>query len=79
MFRFLARTSSAQTLDSLDFGRYSDDGDKQNEEKVAVLEFELRKAKDTIKSLREQLTVASGSKIFAKINLMFLNFHFNPF
>lgn len=26
----------------------------------SVLEFELRKAKDTIRGLREQLTVASG-------------------
>ncbi|CAC5412344.1 RAB11-binding protein RELCH,RAB11-binding protein RELCH homolog [Mytilus coruscus] len=42
----LQRASSIQTFDSLDFARYSDD----------VLEFELRKAQDTIKSLRASLT-----------------------
>uniref|UniRef100_A0A915IHS6 LisH domain-containing protein n=1 Tax=Romanomermis culicivorax TaxID=13658 RepID=A0A915IHS6_ROMCU len=56
----LARTSSAQTLDSLDYFHYSDDG-KQNDEKLAVLEFELRKANETIKGLREQLTLATSS------------------
>ncbi|XP_052230319.1 RAB11-binding protein RELCH homolog isoform X2 [Dreissena polymorpha] len=52
----LPRTSSMQTLDSLDFTRYSDDGERQVDERVAVLEFELRKAQDTIKSLRASLT-----------------------
>ena len=32
---FTARTSSVQTFDSLDFARYSDDGDRQETEKVA--------------------------------------------
>ncbi|KAJ8302481.1 hypothetical protein KUTeg_018877 [Tegillarca granosa] len=52
----LPRTSSIQTFDSLDFARYSDDGGGQVDERVAVLEFELRKAQDTIKSLRASLT-----------------------
>lgn len=56
----LARTSSVQTFDSLDFARYSDDGEKQVDERVAVLEFELRKAKDTIKSLRANLTTVAA-------------------
>ncbi|GFV50542.1 RAB11-binding protein RELCH homolog [Trichonephila clavipes] len=57
----LPRTSSVQTFDSLDFTRYSDDGERQVEERVAVLEFELRKAKETIKALRTNLTVATES------------------
>ncbi|CAM1310177.1 KIAA1468 (predicted), partial [Pycnogonum litorale] len=57
----LHRTCSETTFDSLDFARYSDDGDRQTDERVAVLEFELRKAKETIKSLRANLTVAAES------------------
>ncbi|XP_067136954.1 RAB11-binding protein RELCH homolog [Centruroides vittatus] len=57
----LPRTSSIQTLDSLDFARYSDDGERQIDERVAVLEFELRKAKETIKALRANLTVVTES------------------
>ncbi|ESO82885.1 hypothetical protein LOTGIDRAFT_108770 [Lottia gigantea] len=52
----LPRTSSVQTFDSLDFARYSDDGERQVDERVAVLEFELRKAHETIRSLRATLT-----------------------
>ncbi|KAJ8042040.1 hypothetical protein HOLleu_13006 [Holothuria leucospilota] len=52
----LHRTSSEQTFDSLDLARYSDDGNTQNEEKCTVLEFELRKAKETIKALRASFT-----------------------
>ncbi|KAG1685943.1 LisH domain and HEAT repeat-containing protein KIAA1468 [Nymphon striatum] len=55
----LERTASVTTFDSLDFARYSDDGDQQLDEKVAVLEFELRKARETIKSLRATLTEAA--------------------
>ncbi|XP_077982155.1 RAB11-binding protein RELCH homolog [Glandiceps talaboti] len=58
----LYRTSSEQTFDSLDFARYSDDGAGQTDERVAVLEFELRKAKETIKSLRANLTEAAESE-----------------
>ncbi|GAB1600715.1 RAB11-binding protein RELCH homolog isoform X1 [Argonauta hians] len=52
----LQRTSSVHTLDSLDFARYSDDGERQVDERMAVLEFELRKAHETIKGLRATLT-----------------------
>lgn len=57
---FLARSGSQITLDSLDLTRYSEDGERGIEEKVAVLEFELRKAKETINALRNNLTVATG-------------------
>ena len=52
------RSPSMQTFDSLDLGRCSDDG-TDTLEKIALLEFELRKAKDTIKSLRSSLTEAT--------------------
>lgn len=32
---WIARTSSIQTFDSLDFARYSDDGDQKESDKVA--------------------------------------------
>lgn len=85
VFIFTARTSSNATIDSLDdFARYSDDGNRETEERVAgqlseilddvlalkinsnipinflVLEFELRKAHETIKALRGSLTEATG-------------------
>lgn len=56
------RTSSLSTFDSIELGRYSDDLDKETDDKVAVLEFELRKAYDTIKSLRGSLTEATGEQ-----------------
>lgn len=56
----IARSSSQATLDSLDFTRFSEDGERVNDERIAVLEFELRKAKDTINALRANLTVATG-------------------
>jgi len=43
--------------------RYSEDGDKTVNERVAILEFELRKAKDTINALRTNLTVAAVGNI----------------
>ncbi|CAB3998176.1 lisH domain and HEAT repeat-containing KIAA1468 homolog isoform X2, partial [Paramuricea clavata] len=57
----LGRTSSNLTLDSIDdFTRYSDDGlGEKGDDRIAVLQFELRKAHDTIKSLRGSLTVAT--------------------
>lgn len=55
----LARSGSQVTLDSLDLTRYSEDGGGPDE-RVAVLEFELRKAKETINALRNNLTVATG-------------------
>uniref|UniRef100_A0A674AZT2 RAB11 binding and LisH domain, coiled-coil and HEAT repeat containing n=1 Tax=Salmo trutta TaxID=8032 RepID=A0A674AZT2_SALTR len=57
----LNRAGSISTLDSLDFARYSDDGNRELDERVAVLEFELRKAKETIQALRTNLTQAAES------------------
>ena len=57
---FLARSSSQATPASLDFTRFSEDGERITDERIAVLEFELRKAKDTINALRANLTVATG-------------------
>ena len=57
----LHKASSIQTFDSLDLTRYSDDvGENKFDDKIAVLEFELRKAKETIKELRNTLTLATG-------------------
>lgn len=58
----LHKASSVQTFDSLDLTRYSDDADqnKVQDDKIAVLEFELRKAKETINQLRNTLTLATG-------------------
>ncbi|XP_062235826.1 RAB11-binding protein RELCH homolog isoform X3 [Platichthys flesus] len=58
----LNRANSISTLDSLDFARYSDDGNRESDERVAVLEFELRKARDTIQALRANLTQAAESE-----------------
>ena len=55
----LTRTSSIQTFDSLDFSRYSDDGERCENDRIAVLEFELRKAQEKINSLRSALTKSS--------------------
>uniref|UniRef100_A0A8C1JU24 RAB11 binding and LisH domain, coiled-coil and HEAT repeat containing n=1 Tax=Cyprinus carpio TaxID=7962 RepID=A0A8C1JU24_CYPCA len=55
--------ASGNTLDSLDFARYSDDGNRESDERVAVLEFELRKAKETIQALRANLTQAAECEI----------------
>ncbi|XP_041824358.1 RAB11-binding protein RELCH homolog isoform X3 [Melanotaenia boesemani] len=59
----LNRAGSISTLDSLDFARYSDDGNRESDERVAVLEFELRKAKETIQALRANLTQAAESEL----------------
>ena len=59
----LHKASSIQTFDSVDdLTRYSDDADlnKCNDDKICVLEFELRKAKETINQLRNTLTLATG-------------------
>lgn len=52
----LVRSMSQTTLDSLDFAPMSEDGDRAGGDRVAVLEFELRKARETITALRENLT-----------------------
>ncbi|XP_035474590.1 RAB11-binding protein RELCH homolog isoform X2 [Scophthalmus maximus] len=59
----LNRAGSISTLDSLDFARYSDDGNRESDERLAVLEFELRKAKETIQALRANLTQAAESEV----------------
>uniref|UniRef100_A0A8C5AE23 RAB11 binding and LisH domain, coiled-coil and HEAT repeat containing n=1 Tax=Gadus morhua TaxID=8049 RepID=A0A8C5AE23_GADMO len=59
----LNRAGSISTLDSLDFARYSDDGNRETDERVTVLEFELRKAKETIQALRTNLTQAAESEL----------------
>lgn len=58
-FNLLARSSSQATLDSLDMTRYSEDG-AGVDERVAILEFELRKARESISALRANLTVVTG-------------------
>jgi hypothetical protein len=62
----LHKASSIQTFDSLDLTRYSDDVDQGRfqDDKIAVLEFELRKAKETINQLRNTLTMATGKSFF---------------
>lgn len=50
------RSLSQNTLDSLDFAPISEDGDRTGGDRVAILEFELRKARETINALRENLT-----------------------
>ncbi|CAB3369196.1 Hypothetical predicted protein [Cloeon dipterum] len=54
-----ARSQSQATLDSLDISRLSEDG---TDERIAVLEFELRKAKETISGLRTSLTQFSSER-----------------
>ncbi|XP_031826270.1 RAB11-binding protein RELCH homolog isoform X2 [Nomia melanderi] len=56
----MPRSSSQATLDSLDMTRYSEDG-AGVDERVAILEFELRKAKESISALRANLTVVTES------------------
>ncbi|KAL0270558.1 UNVERIFIED_CONTAM: hypothetical protein PYX00_007930 [Menopon gallinae] len=63
----LPRSSSQATLDSLDLTRYSEDGERSNDDRVAVLEFELRKAKETIVALRTNLTVATETESKQKV------------
>ncbi|CAB0040923.1 unnamed protein product [Trichogramma brassicae] len=55
------RSGSQATLDSLDMTRFSEDGGGVDE-RVAVLEFELRKAKENINSLRANLTICINGK-----------------
>ncbi|EFN67746.1 LisH domain and HEAT repeat-containing protein KIAA1468 [Camponotus floridanus] len=57
-FTPMPRSSSQATLDSLDMTRYSEDG-AGVDERVAILEFELRKARENISALRANLTVVT--------------------
>uniref|UniRef100_A0A1I8HHS7 LisH domain-containing protein n=1 Tax=Macrostomum lignano TaxID=282301 RepID=A0A1I8HHS7_9PLAT len=52
----MQRSPSVTTFDSMDAARNSDNGDQATDERVPVLEFELRKARETIASLRQELT-----------------------
>ncbi|XP_076658534.1 RAB11-binding protein RELCH homolog [Halictus rubicundus] len=61
-FPSMPRSSSQATLDSLDMTRYSEDG-AGVDEKVAILEFELRKARECISALRTNLTVVTESDV----------------
>ncbi|KAF7407686.1 hypothetical protein HZH66_002223 [Vespula vulgaris] len=54
----MPRSSSQATLDSLDMTRYSEDG-TGIDERVAILEFELRNARESISALRANLTVVT--------------------
>ncbi|RNA19956.1 lisH domain and HEAT repeat-containing KIAA1468-like protein, partial [Brachionus plicatilis] len=71
----LHKASSIQTFDSLDLTRYSDDNDqnKYSDDKIAVLEFELRKAKETISQLRATLTIATENQGSSFTSKSFLN------
>ena len=59
----LARAPSVQTFDSIDFARYSDDGERAENDRVAVLEFELRNAQETIRLLRTALTKTAATEL----------------
>ncbi|RVE47884.1 hypothetical protein evm_007515 [Chilo suppressalis] len=71
-FGSMHRTPSQATLDSLDTARYSEDGGGDRGGSggdVAVLEFELRKARETINSLRANLTqFADGDSALDKVS-----------
>ena len=54
--RNISRAVSQLTLDSIDqLTRYSEDTDRKEEEKIAVLEYELRTARETITQLKGEL------------------------
>ncbi|CAK9295024.1 unnamed protein product [Gordionus sp. m RMFG-2023] len=59
----LRRASSVQTLESIDITRYSDDSSNFVDERIAVLEFELRKANETIRLLRGNIDQQAGYTI----------------
>ncbi|CAH8288190.1 unnamed protein product, partial [Heterobilharzia americana] len=65
----LGKYPSLSSLDSSDIGRISDDGNTL-EEKLKVLEYELRKKNDEISTLRNELTnlVACGFKGDAQLS-----------
>lgn len=59
----LHHADSLSTLDSVSLARYSEDGGgngcRDADEKVSVLEFELRRANETINNLKNRLTELS--------------------
>ncbi|KAK3924172.1 RAB11-binding protein RELCH [Frankliniella fusca] len=74
----IPRSLSQATLDSLDLTRYSEDGERGVDERIAVLEFELRKAKETITALRTNLTVATESETPTSDGSAIKSFGFEP-
>ena len=55
--RDISRAGSQLTLDSIDqLTRYSEDTDRREEDRLAVLEYELRTARDTISQLKRELS-----------------------
>lgn len=64
IFYWAARSCSQTTLDSLEWGCGGSDeggGGGAGEDKLHLLEFELRKARETINALRNTLTQATAS------------------
>jgi len=60
----ISRSASQLTLDSIDqITRYSEDGEHREDERIAVLEYELRAARETISGLRTTLNdLAAGDR-----------------
>ncbi|KAI2810180.1 hypothetical protein BLOT_001338 [Blomia tropicalis] len=66
----VVRSPSEQTFDSIDFTQYSDDDvERHGDERIAVLEFELRKAHQTINSLRASLTLSTTDQFETNSNV----------
>ena len=60
--RNVSRSGSQMTLDSIDqLTRYSEDTDRKEDEKMAILQYELRTARETISQLRAELAEATVS------------------
>ena len=58
--RVISRSGSQMTLDSIDqITRYSEDTDRKEEERCAILEYELRTAKETISQLKNEIAEIS--------------------
>ncbi|KAG5452773.1 RAB11-binding protein relch [Clonorchis sinensis] len=77
-----AHCHSISTLDSIDMGRISDDGNSL-EEKLKVLEYELRKKNEELQNLRNELThITIGHAVSEKLTLNNVdpdnNFHDPP-
>ena len=63
----ISRSGSQMTLDSIDqLTRYSEDTDRRDDDRVAILEYELRTARETIFQLRAELSEALQSNNVAK-------------
>ena len=61
--RTVSRSGSQMTLDSIDqLTRYSEDTDRKDDERVAILEYELRTARETINQLKSELSDLTKSE-----------------